>query len=193
MHICDIFHLHIEGVLSKRALAGRRNLSGSGQECRWTMTATLLETVLAATSHLTSAPWPDCLRSSLGSSVHNFSVSTLHLFSCPHTFVFAFLHNWEINDFKTNQVNPWWTLDVLMIQETVYHSDRPLGLLCVFCTQCAHVWVNDRWRVRGFESVLVAHNDTVQYSFRYLPMWRVTAWTEPWHGAKVMLYSVDNC
>lgn len=140
---------------------------------------------------MTCVSWPD---SGLHWN-HLFTTSLFlhHTFSFVHTFVFAFLHNWEINDFKINPVNPWRTLDVLRIQETVYHSDRPLGLLCVFCTQCAHVWVNERWWARGFESVLVAHNYTVQYSFRYLPMWRVTAWTEPWHGAKVMLYSVDNC
>lgn len=105
MHICDIFHLHIEGVLSRRALAGRRNLGRSGQGWRWTMAATLLETVLAATSHVTSAPWPDCLRSSLGSSVHNFCFY-ITLFCCPHTFVFAFLHNGRLMTSKQTKSTP---------------------------------------------------------------------------------------
>lgn len=99
---------------------------------------------LAATSHMTSAPWP--LHQDLtDSGLHwnHLFITSLFLHSFVHTFVFAFLHNWEINDFKTNPVNPWWTLDVLMIQETVYHSDRPLGLLCVLypvCT-CVSEWL----------------------------------------------------
>lgn len=150
MHICDIFHLHIEGVLSKRALAGRRNSGRSGQGCRWTMAATLLETVPAASSHVTSAPRPDCLRSRWDHLFitflflhYTFSLST-HICVCIFT-------QWEITDFKTNQVNPWRTLDVL---KRLYHSDRPLGLSCVFCTQCARVSERLRWWVRGFESVL---------------------------------------
>lgn len=141
MHICDIFHLHIEGVLSKRALAGRRNLSGSGQGCRWTMAATLLETVLAALR----PTWP--LRHELAvSGLHwdHLSITSLFLhytFSVVHTHLC--LHFYTTGRLKQTKSTPdghlmcWWYRDCVPQWPTTW------PFVCVLypvCT-CVSEWL----------------------------------------------------
>lgn len=76
--------------------------------------------------------------------------------------------------------------------------ERPLGLLCAFLYLCVRMcaWMCD-YVCLDVRVCQVAHKYTVQYSFRYLPPWRINAWTEPWQGANISetitLYSVDNC
>lgn len=134
-----------------------------------------------------------------------FFFSPRFFFSFFLSFFFDFLtHFWEILRFKNGRPilstptgHFLWLRGDMDCGNTI---ERPLGLLCAFlyvCV-CAHMCacMCDSVCV-DVRMCRVAHKYTVQYGFRYLPLWRINAWTEPWQGANISetitLYSVDNC
>lgn len=149
------------------------------------------------------------LRSELGitCSLTVFLHIQKHLFSFVHTqffFLFFWLCTLLLGDLwfhngRSNLSTPpgrfMWIWENKNCGNTV---ERPLGLLCVFLYVCVRMCacMCDE-ACLDMRVCQVAHKYTVQYSFRYLPTWRINAWTEPWHGANISetitLYSVDNC
>lgn len=87
--------------------------------------------------HMTSAPRPDCLRSSLGSSVHKLFLHDIFSFVHTHTCL-HFYTTGRLMTSKQTKSTPdghlmcWW-------YKRLYHSDRPLGLLCVLYPVCTCV------------------------------------------------------